>query len=99
MTPLLSARLVGTSGIGTAAAASNAAILGPAEEASFDHPAVSRRLAKMTGLERPVSPAASDRTDVAKVQPTVNGLSCPAMVRKRCSSEPQSCFAVVTSAL
>jgi hypothetical protein len=33
------------------------------------------------------------------VQPTVNGVSRAAIDRKRCSSSPQSCRAVVTSPL
>jgi len=51
----------GMAGIGSAAAASSAAIFGPARAASVDHPADSRILANLTGLARPTSIATSEK--------------------------------------
>src|SRR3984957_14792049 len=84
-------------GTGSAAAASNAAIFGPAWAASLDQPAASRMLAKSIGLARPISAATSENRAASWVQPTVRGVSFAAIARKRSSSAPQSWVAVVGS--
>src|SRR4051812_39324212 len=99
MTPPLSSLTVATSGVGSAAAASNAAILGPAAAASLDQPAVSRILANLIAIVRAVSDATSDNNAASCVQPTVSALSSAAIARKRSNSGPHRCRAVRISLL
>src|ERR1700676_2123880 len=97
MTPPLSSSIDGTAGVGSAAAASSAAIFGPAWSASLDQPADSRILANWIGPARPISRATSEKRAASWVHATVSGVSSAAMVRKRSSSAPQSWVAVVAS--
>src|SRR5262249_47786231 len=85
----------GTSGAGSAAAASSAAILGPAAAASFDQPAVSRILANLMAA---LSPAASENSGASCVQPTTSGAPAAAAARNFSSSARQSWRAVSTCA-
>jgi len=74
------------SGAGSAAAASSAAIFGPALAASADQPAVSRTLTKATAP----SPAISANSGASWVQPTVTGAPVAVAARKRSISARQS---------
>src|SRR5215472_14283097 len=94
ITPSLLRLTKGTSGVGSAAAASNAAILGPAACASFDQPAVSRILAYVTSA----LPATSENSGASWVQPTISGSPPAAAARNFSSSARQSWRAVATSA-
>src|SRR6266481_806109 len=98
MTSPLSISTSGTSSTGSVAAARSAATFGPVASASLDQPAVSRRLAYLTGSDRPLSAATSENRGASWVQPTVSGTASPATARKRSSSARQSCCAVVTCA-
>src|SRR6267143_418048 len=78
----------GTSGIGTAAAATSAAIFGPAFADSADQPALSRILTKLTSL--PLSAAISRNSGASCVQPIVIGAPDAISERTRSSSARQS---------
>ena len=78
----------GTSGIGVAAAATSAAIFGPAFAASADQPALSRILANLTSL--PLSAAISRNSGASCVQPIVIGAPDATNARTRSSSARQS---------
>src|SRR5262249_28749033 len=94
ITPSLLRLTNGTSGAGSAAAASNAAILGPAACASFDQPAVSRMLAYVTSA----LPATSENSGASWVQPTISGSPPAAAARNFSRSARPSWRAVATPA-
>src|SRR5712692_6269146 len=82
--------------MGSAAAASSAAILGPAASASLDQPAVSRILAYL--MSAPTACATSENSGASWVQPTISGSPPAAAARNFSSSARQSWRAVVTLA-
>src|SRR3569623_1875886 len=97
MMPLLSIWTVGAGATTSAAAASSAAIFGPARSATSNQPAVSRRLANSIEFARLSSAATSENSAACCVQATVSGPSSAATALNRPSSAPQSCVAAVTS--
>src|ERR1051326_2405408 len=94
MTPSLVRRTKGVSGSGSAAAASRAAIFGPASAACSDQPAVSRTLTKLKSAS---GPAVSPNRGASWVQPTISGPAAAA-ARNFSSSARHSWLAVLTSA-
>src|SRR3979411_2244330 len=82
--------------MGSAAAATRAAIFGPAAPESFDQPAVSRIFTKESSLDASPAPAAD--SGASGGQAPVTGLPEAAAARKRSSSARQSWRPVRTSA-
>ncbi len=84
-------------GIGSAAAASSAAIFGPAARPSAAQPAISRILTKVGG-GAPACSASCVNSGACAVQATVSGRPVASAAMKRSSCAMQSCSAVRNSA-
>ena len=81
--------------VSSPAAAISAAAFGPAAAASFDHPAVSRMLTKVSAEEGARSSAISRNKGASCVQATVIGTPSASAALNRSISSPQSWLAWV----